>query len=279
MKTRKKRQGMTGKMLDLFRKSVLFRSFRDLSSLPWQIVYDSLFFAVSLVSVLLFSMYFVRISLDLQPLMDYAQLVQQTMIQAVPGNLPDVASLYGMLSQNRQVWYAFVAKTVFSFIVLFGIIILAQSFFRLLIYDKVISRKWDSRRFYQFFMLNLAWYGSGLLVFIASFFFSFSLLPVFVFFFLCPLYLYFTPILYLIFRKRGLICTVTSALDFGLRKVHHFLLHMLVIVLVFFLVSWVSYPFGRFSIYPWILVMLFLLLLGWARVYYHLLVRRLEVCP
>lgn len=170
-----------------------------------------------------------------------------------------------LLADLRGFYFLLIAMLILMSIT----IILDWSIFKGLAWGLTMKRKFNFKFFLRFFLLNLPWLGSFIiLIFLFAFAFKQASLPIYILILLIT-WIYFTNIIYVLFIKNPNLKSIKKAFKLAFTKFHYFILPyiaLLIILLIIYLVMnlTILLPFGiGFTI----MVLILLFYLAWARFY------------
>jgi len=170
-----------------------------------------------------------------------------------------------LLADLRGFYFLLIAMLILMSIT----IILDWSIFKGLAWGLTIKRKFNFKFFLRFFLLNLPWLGSFIiLIFLFAFAFKQASLPIYMLILLI-IWIYFTNIIYTLFIKNPNLKSIKKAFKLAFTKFHYFILPytvLLIILIMIYLVMnlTILLPFGiGFTI----MILMLLFYLAWARFY------------
>ena len=178
------------------------------------------------------------------------------------------------LSQQSATQLLSSVRGVFFFLILSAIIFIILmtinwSFFKGWIWSITTNKKFNLKFFKKFFLLNIIWLPTW---FILIFLFAIIIKPqTAAIFMLITLIIafYFTNILYPLFLKNNKISVIKEAFKLGIKKIHHFVVPYLIIIILLLTISRI-YSLITLNIYinPNIFFGVLLIFVAWLRYYF-----------
>ena len=175
-----------------------------------------------------------------------------------------------MAEQTLSLLKAPLISVMIATIILLTFIFLIWTFFKGIIWNLVLKKKFGLKYYYKFILLNLFWFALWL---IPAFLIIISLKrkPSAIFLLLVLIFLiYFTNILYILFTKRNLIKeALKNTFKLGFNKIHFFLLPYILMLVTMLIISLILWPthFLPERIYTSISTLALVFYLAWLRFY------------
>ncbi|NQV09424.1 hypothetical protein HQ529_06240 [Candidatus Woesearchaeota archaeon] len=164
----------------------------------------------------------------------------------------------------------FKVLTIFLTILLLLITYFIIAVFKGGIYSSILKKKLYWGHIWKKFLLNIIWFTCWIVILLVTILILRNTVMVYVFWILVLLIFHLTPILYLKFTQKDKIFnSIKEALKTGFKKIHHFIIPYLVILLYFILISFIGYfvSLASETLSVIIIVLLLFDLVTWSRYY------------
>ena len=243
-------------------------SFKFKKNFLYIIGYDLLFYIIAVIFVKLFGFIIEKMSSGVD-----MSILNRAVLDPSPAQVEIVTQT---VMGAKAVVYVFAI-----FVVLYLVILLfAWSLSRGLIYCTLLKKKFNSKYYWKFLLLNLVFFVPLLIMFF-SFVYVIKELPyaIYVLMFLILAVSYFLTLSYIKFDHK-VFKAIGSALEFGFTKIHKMLIPFVLILLMFFVMSFITSGVNRmvsFGLKPYVSVVLFVVYMAWARIYFVRVVEKLKI--
>ena len=236
-------------------------SFKVKKNFFYIIGYDLMFYIIATVFVSIFGGILTKISSTVD-----LNLINKALLDPTPAQMKVIETTVN----NAKVLVYLLVASIFLYLL---IILFSWSLSRGLIYANLLKKKFNSKFYWRFLLLNLVYFVPLILISLAFIYVIKEIPQAFYVFILVLLVMfYFLTLSYIFFIKGNKVFKATgNAIEFGFTKLHKLAIPLLLIIVVFIVISFISSLINRilgFGIQPFVSLIVFLIFMAWARIYF-----------
>lgn len=244
-------------------------SFKLKKNFLYIILYDLLFFIIAILFVKFFGGIIGKMSSNVD-----LSIVERVLISPSPAQTEILKATVNNV--KMVIFGAMIAFTLYLIIIIF-----IWSLSRGLIYTTLLNKKFDKKFYWKFLLLNLLFY-IPLLILLFAFIYVIKELPqaIYALFLILLIAVYFLALSYISFVKIGKVFkAVGNALEFGFTKIHKMIIPLILIIIIFVIMSLITANIIKilsFAIQPYVSLLIFIIYLAWARIYFVKVVEKID---
>lgn len=251
----------------IIKKDSLFvKSFKDLDKrLIHTVMFDALFYLV-LFGILILT--FTSLSWNFEAVREAIPTLTNVMGDIEGGVMTE--DVTQKLTELNTLFFIAIARTILILLVIFVVSLLVGTFFKGLIWARILHKKFDIHFYKRFALFNILWIIPWAVIIVVLLFAIRSTIVLWYILGIIIVFLHFTSVIYVLFEKEHKFSRILKdTFILGVEKIYYFIIPYLLIVLLF---SVLVYILRLFSFLPWqihaiFFILVLLIYFAWVRIY------------